>query len=146
MNSRLQFKDNNFMITDHPYYKPFTNISLYDREKLKSILDHYYPELTKLTVTEASDVLTRILGKGYNFYSNECKRQSFQDIRELLMIRGYSHDLWREDCPERIPNNYLILDETALDGYYITFTGLEYIFQHKFLFELTEEELKCMSN
>jgi hypothetical protein len=144
LNPRRHFFDDSYMITDHPKWFNWDLVSQSERDFLVNNLKANYMNKTIFTISEATKIFSETLGEDYNFNPSNCKIDSFHDIRELFSIRGYSHDYWREDGPQRIPNDYLILDEQAPGGYYITQSGMEYILKHKFLFELTKSEKTCI--
>ena len=100
---------------------------------------------TKFTINEAAMEFTSELGNEYNFIPSHCMYERW-NIYEFFFLMGYSHDYWREDGALRIPNDYLIIDSKAPDGYYITIKGMRYILKNIEKFRVTELEKKCIES
>lgn len=135
--------DNSYMITKHPHWTSWDLLSQYEKDFLTKKLKTNSMSKTKFTVAEAADIFSKTLGADYLFTQCECKVDSLQDIRELLFIRGFTHDDWRDDGAKRIPNDYVIKDLKSPDGFKITQNGMEYILRHNYLFKLTKYEKSC---
>jgi len=142
--NRIHYIDNLYMITKHPHWKIWDLISECEKDFLTNKLKTNSMSKTKFTVTEAAGIFSTTLGSDYLITQCKCKVDSLQDIKELLFIRGFTHDGWRDDGAKRIPNDYVIIDKKASDGFYITEHGMEYILRHSYLFKLTKFEQSCI--